>query len=49
MLILLFTIACTVGVVFLFWQLKDSDRATADRLRISLGEEAAVHGARPEA
>jgi hypothetical protein len=47
MLILLFAIVCAAGVVFLFWQLKDSDRVTADRLRISLGEEAGAGHARP--
>lgn len=28
MLILLFAIVCAAGIVFLFWQLKDSDRVT---------------------
>jgi hypothetical protein len=49
MLILLFALLCVAGVGFLFWQLMDSDRLTADKLRTRLAEEAGSRSAEPKA
>jgi hypothetical protein len=46
MLTLFFTVHWVAAVVFLFWQLKASDQATAGKLRASLAEEAGVIPAR---
>lgn len=49
MLILLFALLCVTGVGFLFWQLMDSDRLTADKLCARLAEEAGSISAGPKA
>lgn len=49
MMIFLFAALCIVGVIYLFWQLIDSERVTTDKLRTRLAEEASPQPAEPRA
>lgn len=48
MLIVLIALLCIAGVGFLFWQLKDSDRSTAEKLRIRMAHGADATAAEPK-
>lgn len=47
MMIFIFAALSVAGVSFLFWQLMDSDRATSEKLRVKMAEEAGTRSAEP--
>lgn len=47
MMIFLFAALSVAGVSFLFWQLMDSDKATAEKLRVKMAEDAGTRSEEP--